>query len=100
MCKLLHGPNLIEHLVARSPAQLLTKRFDNSQWGNACPYGNGHKLGPALQEWRRHLRERVVQLSAHLSLIVAGKSPVAHMPYDANDLVRRRTFNELFVILL
>src|SRR5690242_21597328 len=100
MRKLLHRAYLVEHLVAGGAAQFLAKQFDNRQWRNTRAHRDGHELRPAPQKGRSHLRKRVVQLCAYLSLIVAGKSPVTHMAYDADDFVRSRAIHEGFVIWL
>src|SRR5215472_9820900 len=89
MRELFHRTNLIKHLVARGSAQFLAKWFDNGQWRNAGAHGYGHELRPAPQKRWRHLREGIVQLGAHLSLIVPGQTPVTHVPHDANDFVGR-----------
>src|ERR1700732_91067 len=77
--ELLHGANLIEHLIACSAADFAPQRLDYTQWRDRRPHSYRHEFGPTTREPVRQLRERILKLRAPLGLMVASESPMAHM---------------------
>src|SRR5258708_224260 len=82
--ELLHGAHFVEHLIARSAADFAPQRLDHTQWRDRRPHGHGHEFGPTTREAARELSERIIKLHAHLVLIVASESPMAHMANSAH----------------
>src|SRR5262249_21521250 len=77
--ELLHGTNFVKSLIASSPAQFPPQRFERIQRRNAGPDGNRHEFGPTTQQRVCHLGKGIIELRAHLSLIVADESPIPDM---------------------
>src|SRR6266550_1369721 len=79
--QLFHGTNLVKSLIACSTAQFPPQWFDRIQWRAAGPDGNRHEFGPTTQQRVWHLGKGIIELCAHLSLIVAGQTPMPHMAH-------------------
>src|SRR5437660_3105437 len=75
------GTNLVKSLIAFSTAQFPPQWFDRIQWRAAGPDGNRHEFGPTTQQRVWHLGKGIIELCAHLSLIVAGQTPIPHMAH-------------------
>src|SRR6266436_2546619 len=83
--ELLHGVNLVEHLIVGNAAHLAAQGLDDAQWVDTGADGDRHELGPAPQELVGDLGEGIIELRAYLSLVVGGQPPLAHMAHDADD---------------
>ena len=83
--ELLHGANLVEHLIAGRSAQFAGAMVPLHSSGRMLVLTAIDMSSDERRTNRiRHLGKRIIELIAYLGLIVAGKPPVPDVAHDAH----------------
>ena len=91
LTELLHGPNFVENLIAGSSTDF-ARRKDSTTFNGALlvrtaiDISSDQRRKSGSGTWAKG----IVELCAHLGLIVAGESPMAHMAHDTHHSRRGR----------